>query len=63
MMLTFISLLVKSLSATSGRNAVVFAFKHMLECTSTDSARGYSVSFSMLETLCASQVLGALISQ
>lgn len=52
--MTFISLFVKSLSGTAPLNRQqclvemqLFAFKHMLECTCTDSARGYSVSFSL----------------
>lgn len=53
---TFIGLFVKSLSGTAPTNCQrrlvemqSFAFKHMLECTCTDSARGYSVSFSLLK--------------
>lgn len=51
--MTFIGLFVKSLSGTAPPNhqqrlveMQLFAFKHMLECTCTDSARGYS-SFSL----------------
>lgn len=52
--MTFIGLFVKSLSGTAPPNrqqrlvqTQLFAFKHMLECTFTDGARGYSVSFSL----------------